>query len=392
VEVAKIVLGGIAGLTIAQLILWWMPWTKYRRDPFKLGPKVAAYASWIVPAQFHGNAPPPSQDGDGAESLLPDSLGPSGQGPVAKGPDSGIPQRTFVDPNKVQPEATSPGAAKAGRAKHRPAKQPKEPNDPFDDSTGPAAVESTEDDNALSPPSDTLDTPGLPVGPLDDLILDTELLDMIDDPSSEPAAVQPDGVAGDVAGPDESATTRIAGAPQVSPVQLRDIVADANDSMQAWLAAEDPSSRDLVLKAYKALARLGEAIAFSTSAGDEERNAISALLTPLAADDERLGSIRLLGSRWPTYSQRDNGGVLLTGTIADIKEEGELFVTHLAVSEDQDAIAVYSAADPADHYERGSAVLLLGAIIEDPTDAVAGYQGDADWLIWLGHSHAISGD
>jgi hypothetical protein len=57
-EGVKIVFGGVLGLVIAQAILWWMPWTKYRKDPFKLGPKVSQYAPWIVPEVFHAAAAP----------------------------------------------------------------------------------------------------------------------------------------------------------------------------------------------------------------------------------------------------------------------------------------------------------------------------------------------
>lgn len=48
-EAIKIALGGLAALPISQLILWWAA----GNDPFEMGPTVARYAPWIVPAQFH---------------------------------------------------------------------------------------------------------------------------------------------------------------------------------------------------------------------------------------------------------------------------------------------------------------------------------------------------
>ncbi|MCA9228093.1 MAG: hypothetical protein KDA47_20870, partial [Planctomycetales bacterium] len=50
VEVVKIAGGGIVGIVLAILIMWW----GLGKDPFALGPKVAAYASFLVPSQFHG--------------------------------------------------------------------------------------------------------------------------------------------------------------------------------------------------------------------------------------------------------------------------------------------------------------------------------------------------
>ena len=389
-EVAKVVLGGIAGLTIAQLILWWMPITKYRRDPFKLGPKVATYASWIVPAQFHGKAAQPSQDGDDAEALLPDSSRPLAKPPAADGAGSGLPQRTFVDPNKAQAKTPARGGAKSGRSK---GKQPKGPNDAVDDSAGPMLTEPAEDDIALSPPSNDADNPGVVVGPLTDLTLDAELLDMIGGPSSEPGSVAPGSDATqDVADPDEPAAEKIVGAPQVTAAELRTVLGEAQNTLRAWLVAEDPSSRQLVSQSYRALAKLGEAITFSANASEKDRSSISEMLDSLAADDERLSSIRLLGSRWPAYPQRDTAGVLLAGTVAETRREGELYVTDLVVSDGQEPIAVYGDTDTVGRYEKGSSIMLLGAIVENPAGNVTGYQGDADWLIWYGLSHAIPGN
>ncbi len=44
------VLGGVLGLSLGLLLLWW----GFGRDPLELGPKTAEYAPWIVPARFHG--------------------------------------------------------------------------------------------------------------------------------------------------------------------------------------------------------------------------------------------------------------------------------------------------------------------------------------------------
>ena len=44
-EFFKIVAGGVVGLTLAILILWWV----FTRDPFDLAPKVARFLPWLVP-------------------------------------------------------------------------------------------------------------------------------------------------------------------------------------------------------------------------------------------------------------------------------------------------------------------------------------------------------
>jgi hypothetical protein len=47
------VVGGVLGLALGLLLLWW----GFRRDPLELGPTVAEYAPWIVPAKFQAKAP-----------------------------------------------------------------------------------------------------------------------------------------------------------------------------------------------------------------------------------------------------------------------------------------------------------------------------------------------
>src|SRR5262245_25298660 len=47
-EGIKIILGGVVGLGMGLLVLWWV----FGRDPLELGPKVSPYAPWIVPAKF----------------------------------------------------------------------------------------------------------------------------------------------------------------------------------------------------------------------------------------------------------------------------------------------------------------------------------------------------
>lgn len=59
VEIAKVFGGGVLGIALAIVGIWWVA----KKDPFKIGPKVSVVAPWIVPEQFHGAA----GDDDGAD-------------------------------------------------------------------------------------------------------------------------------------------------------------------------------------------------------------------------------------------------------------------------------------------------------------------------------------
>jgi hypothetical protein len=51
-ELVKVAVGGIAGLFLGLIVLWWL----FRSDPLELGPSVARYAAWIVPPSLQGRA------------------------------------------------------------------------------------------------------------------------------------------------------------------------------------------------------------------------------------------------------------------------------------------------------------------------------------------------
>lgn len=55
-EVIKVGLGGLAGLAIAQLVLWWLP-GNWSRDPLKLAPEMEAFAPWLLPGHLKKMAP-----------------------------------------------------------------------------------------------------------------------------------------------------------------------------------------------------------------------------------------------------------------------------------------------------------------------------------------------
>ena len=58
------VVGGVMGLALGLLVLWW----GFRKDPLELGPPLAQYVPWIVPLQFQGKS-------NGAPAVLPSNNG-----------------------------------------------------------------------------------------------------------------------------------------------------------------------------------------------------------------------------------------------------------------------------------------------------------------------------
>ena len=180
-RVVKIVLGGVAGLVIAQVILWWIgsakEWPSKRADISGLAPKIARFAPWIVPERYRGQKPP----GEAVSAPEPGASAVARRGEFGGGQPKELPQRTFVDPNE---SAAATGTAKAPVAKtKKPGKSQKtavpEPlaadareADPFGIAAPPA-----------KPEPDLTAVPEPETDPLADMKLDTEML-----PDDKPVA------------------------------------------------------------------------------------------------------------------------------------------------------------------------------------------------------------
>lgn len=73
-EMVKIVLGGVVGIGLAIVAIWWIA----KNDPFTLGPIVSKYVPQIVPKQFHAKSDkkdvsevPPPVDNNPPEKIKP---------------------------------------------------------------------------------------------------------------------------------------------------------------------------------------------------------------------------------------------------------------------------------------------------------------------------------
>ena len=99
----KIAGGGVLGLLLGQLALWWLP-SPLRTDPFHLAPRLPEGASFLAPASLRGDLPapvppqPPVNGRDDSPDLLQDDMfaetfgGTLDDNPGADGGPSEIPQ------------------------------------------------------------------------------------------------------------------------------------------------------------------------------------------------------------------------------------------------------------------------------------------------------------
>ena len=396
-EVAKIALGGIAGLAIAQLLLWWMPWENLRRDPFDVGPAVARYAPWLVPANFRGAAP--AADAEAAVGHADRGAGRSA---------TGLPERTFegVDAGTGRSDGEGPGPSerefRPADGAHPPATDADAPDamadlwppiqdmhpqdmedmelpstgvpDDLDDLydlgptlSGPVPAEI---DPALELDPDFELDPGLETDP--GLELDPEL-EMDPELETDPEL--------DVDGLPETAPGLEGNEPAAA---LASALQDSRAAAEAWFEATPEETRLMLVPSYRAFARLSEAVTHTADDQDADHQAAVQLLQSLRHDAAKVEELGKAGIAWfNAPDRRDSEGVLLVGVVTGISQQGALYRTEVALPDSRTVAPVYHETDPHELYAVEDRVLVAGAIIPSANLPAAQHHRGADpFVVW----------
>jgi hypothetical protein len=384
-EGIKIVLGGIAGLVIAQLILWYLgsnQLVKVNGDPFGLGPKVARYVPWIVPGKYRGQKPA------GGAARENEGSGPAVVGAAVGVKRKELPKRDYVDPNG---SASSAGAAKALAGKPNksgsslqtdapapfPADAPQA--NPFGIAVGimppdPAADLTTVPESEPSPPADMqLDVDMLP----DSKPVADPLVTPVEEAPNEPTA--------DVKSPPQL----LPNAPRTTAAELASAATHARATFDAWRSAGDADARELIRQNYVAFAKLGEALAFRVEPAGAESRTVAELVQSLATDDAKLNTLGRAAVGWLKAVRREGSGVLLVGVVRQIRQQAGYDEIELKLTGSDQSVAVYRKSRAGETCSPDSKLLVLGAIIEAPSRNLAGYEGEASFVVWEGLSEKL---
>jgi hypothetical protein len=343
-EIIKIVLGGIAGLVIAQAIMWW----GMKTDPFTLAPKLPSWLAWAAPASLRNPDAVPEQPVDG------DQVSENGSGQTGQNGQAG---------QNSEPELD----------------QPYDPNAPFPAAgTGlqaPDVIDDT-DEHAAGP-----DVPG--TGGDSDfahtaVVDDGTLENLPDDPP-----------------PDEPVEERLGvrSAPSYTGDELGEALKAANE---AKAEVDADGGMDLKNRAqqaanmYRVLCNLSERATFVDPNGNQVRDRLAAaegILLDLSEKKSQLDAIGRFGATWLELAEKRPGnGIVLAGTVMSITPQGRLFDTELQLfAGGQPVVTVMSKNDPQEAYSKGDRVIILGSVVEEPSLKLAGYEGNLPIVTWGGY-------
>ena len=268
------------------------------------------------------------------------------------------------------PPADSPDAPPAEMPEEpADAALPAEPADPFSET---APEEPAESPSPTPPPADD---------PFADTAVPTEPNEL-PVPADEPMPEQP---AAEQLGP-----------LGVEPVSMDDLTKAVTNAQVAnrQMGAVGPTTPEEEVKKlrsnfYLSFFRLANALTFAAddaASGQLEtmRGQLDQYLRRFATDAKRLDALKYNAGRWLAFPRRTTPGIMLAGTVQSAEPVGGLHEIKLGIGLDSDAPIVTVLAADAPDFVTGDQAIVLGSIVDNPADNVAGYQGSEPTAVWNG--------
>lgn len=391
-ELVKIFVGGVAGLAIGYVLLWWILTAMGRRpqDPVGVAPAISRFVPWIVPASLRD---PAASDGDNSGAGgFSDAAADSRWADQQDRPGPSVqPAPSRRENQRRRPPASRPPSAESGTGDSNAGALSGAAGTPAD---GPAGE---------TPPPNLSETAGAAAAANDqDTLPDGVDVPQIDLPFSETGPGLPSADASAPPNTLPTASGELSASPpsgllvadpiEVTASQFQSRLEDVQAREQSWETAERSARKQAAADWYVALGALGEAVTFADQADPEIRNGLEQAgewLNELAAAPTKMDVLSPLGSRWLGSEYRRNRGVLLAGTVQSVVSEPGYFEIRLALETPQagEEVSVLTRSDPRTLAKPDSRLLVLGAIADRAE--LQGYQGSAERLVLGGHLSRI---
>lgn len=437
-ELSKIIAGGVVGLLIGQLILWW----GLAKDPLRTAADVAAVAPWAVPPKFHAvpqvhdpqaaplpqrsprdrKSVPVSRDATAtnAESAsLPNqvaavspSAGYFGNEPGRAGSSRALPPPQ-LSTETVEPDA-DPVMGKQKQVDDSPSTLPVEAPSNFPERTDASVADLPSSTTVRSerlpfelPSEDDLPASRseTPSGEPDRIEASSDELGNQDEMQSEapvtaapkatlgrdPAAETPR--AGVAAGEEQlRATSRDSvqppvggpGGPNAATKELVSRLTAAHQAAAKWKAAEPvdvAERRRLAAQFYRSLAGVGSAL-YNCPPGDPDlrryRAGVRELLEEIAADDEQRSVVELAAPSWIS-AMGGGSGAIVFGEVHDVAAVGDWLRVHLKLRPGNQ-LTIFARPENAE-LEEGASVAVLGRLVEPEKPSIAPYATTTDTVL-----------
>jgi hypothetical protein len=189
-------------------------------------------------------------------------------------------------------------------------------------------------------------------------------------------------------------TTAIVGqlrnAPRYTVADLDALLIDADAAHRRFLAGDLSRKDDVAAmgQAYIELCKLAERFTLTDPAefGNElitkQMNAKNIFRGTVGLPARR-NDLAMIAGRWLQHNRRPNQGVILLGKVADLRAQGP-WTEYTIETPLGDSTAVSKVLMDGVPFASGAEVAVVGTVIADPRQAIAGYEGDAPQVIVAG--------
>jgi hypothetical protein len=354
--------GGVMGLSLGLLVLWW----GFRRDPLDAGPKVALYVPWLVPAEFRGQ-------------------------PASTNPDQPArPSRTISRSNPADARPSDDSAT----IQNRPA------------AINPSAAISGEELQSLPPLEAPVPSPGAARSPTIEAPILTDPTAQLPTHRVEPANEETLAAAPRPPAPDLTDLLPENWSPfVVTPADDRrfpsvtDLTAAVHSAAAALKRYDDVPKEDAegrrqaFIEMHTAIGEVGRLLSYRGPAGADLSQPIGELeqlFLSLAGKKGTLNAARFLTAQsWPELP--DGQGFFAAGTVKQIQAAGPLFEMTLesTVRDTTASLPVITVGNPRDLCQPGDELIVVGRLVEQPKLNLPGYGGDQPRVLTAGFAWRV---
>lgn len=337
-QLVQIILGGMAGIALSQLILWWIPveMSVANRDLTGIGRKYGRYVPFLVPAAIrHPRIAAAAHD---SEHL-------SKGRPARSSESAGSPEiRDF-------PFASAPLQGELSR------------------NPSPHTAERISSAGGPTPPAGSPTSAAASGG------------------AESAAPSGPQGTA--VPSPREER----ADASKAAAASSHDLASPIAEALHATLALDASTSPDIAQRRklaadfYRSVARLGEAMSLVDRTDRrviEKTGEIARLLHAISGQADKLDLIETVTPSWMD-NPRPHNGIILLGRVVEAKAQGPWSVIRLQLaSKDERRVVVISADKGPQDYPLHAQVLVLGSLLADPQKPLPIIPSEAGSIVLAG--------
>ncbi len=181
---------------------------------------------------------------------------------------------------------------------------------------------------------------------------------------------------------------------KVSPQALALAIQAAEAADQQMVAAQGTAAEAELKRIrsnfYVSLFRMADGATFAKDDAqsgqlDVMRQEMDRFVRQLTTDPKRYESLKYNAGRWLGFPRRTTPGIILAGKVQSVEPVGKLHEIKLNIgleNAEESIVSVLSATDPG--VNDGDNAVVLGTIVENPAQALAGYEGSDPTVVWNG--------